>query len=82
MRLWSTVNGEARQDSTTADLIFDVDTLVWHLSQFMTLEPGDLINTGTPKGVALSGKFPYLQPGDVVELGIDGLGVQTQRIVA
>lgn len=81
LRLWSTVNGETRQDSSTADLIFDVPTLVWHLSQYMALEPGDLINTGTPEGVALSGRFPYLQPGDVVELGIEGLGVQRQRVV-
>lgn len=75
------MNGETRQDSSTADLIFDVPTLVWHLSQYMVLEPGDLINTGTPEGVALSGRFPYLQPGDVVELGIEGLGVQRQRVV-
>lgn len=81
LRLWSTVNDEPRQDSSTADLIFDVETLVWHLSQFMVLEPGDLINTGTPQGVALSGRFAYLQPGDLVELGIDGLGTQRQRIV-
>ncbi|MCE7481549.1 fumarylacetoacetate hydrolase family protein [Microbacterium profundi] len=81
LRLWSTVNGETRQDSNTADLIFDVPTLVWHLSQYMVLEPGDLINTGTPEGVALSGRFPYLQPGDLVELGIEGLGVQRQRVV-
>lgn len=82
LRLWSRVNGEERQDSSTADLIFDVPTLVWHLSQYMQLSPGDLINTGTPQGVALSGRFPYLQPGDVVELGIEGLGEQRQRVVA
>lgn len=81
LRLWSTVNGEARQDSTTADLIFDVATVVHHLSQHMTLDPGDLINTGTPEGVALSGRFPYLGVGDVVELGIEGLGQQRQTIV-
>lgn len=81
LRLWSRVNGEQRQDSNTSDLIFDVQTLVWHLSQYMALEPGDLINTGTPQGVALSGRFPYLAPGDVVELGIDQLGVQRQRVV-
>lgn len=80
--LWSKVNGEIRQDSSTADLIFDVATVVHHLSQYLTLEPGDLINTGTPEGVALSGRFPYLSEGDVVELGIDGLGEQRQRIVA
>lgn len=81
LRLWSTVNGEPRQDSTTADMVFDVDFLVWHLSQYMVLEPGDLINTGTPQGVALSGRFAFLSPGDVVELGIDQLGVQRQVVV-
>jgi 2-keto-4-pentenoate hydratase/2-oxohepta-3-ene-1,7-dioic acid hydratase in catechol pathway len=82
LRLRSWVNGEPRQDSTTADLIFDVDFLVWHLSQYLTLEPGDLVLTGTPEGVALSGRFPYLGDGDVVELEIDGLGRQRQRFVA
>ena len=76
--LW--VNGEPRQDSTTADMIFR-----WHLSgtsrQFLTLDPGDLINTGTPEGVALSGRFPYLAAGDVVELEIDRLGRQRQVMV-
>ncbi|WP_244366361.1 fumarylacetoacetate hydrolase family protein [Micromonospora echinofusca] len=74
LRSW--VNGEARQDSRTADMIFTVAFLVWHLSQYTVLEPGDLINTGTPEGVALSGRFPYLAPGDVVTLEIDGLGQQ------
>jgi len=82
LRLWSTVNGEPRQDSLTADMVFPVVELVWHLSQFMVLEPGDLINTGTPQGVALSGRFPYLVAGDVMELGVDGLGTQRQRLVA
>jgi len=81
LRLWSTVNGETRQDSTTADLIFDVATVIWHLSQYLALEPGDLVNTGTPEGVALSGRFPYLGIGDVVEIGIEGLGEQRQRII-
>lgn len=81
LRLWSSVNGEPRQDSTTADMIFDVAYLVWHLSQYLVLSPGDVINTGTPQGVALSGKFPYLGPGDEMELGIEGLGVQRQRLV-
>jgi 2-keto-4-pentenoate hydratase/2-oxohepta-3-ene-1,7-dioic acid hydratase in catechol pathway len=76
LRLRSWVNGEPRQDSSTADMIFDVGFLIWHLSQFTVLEPGDLINTGTPEGVALSGRFPYLKPGDVVEIEIDGLGRQ------
>jgi 2-keto-4-pentenoate hydratase/2-oxohepta-3-ene-1,7-dioic acid hydratase in catechol pathway len=80
LRLWSRVNGEPRQDSTTADLIFPVDHLVWHLSQVAVLEPGDIVNTGTPQGVALSGRFPYLRAGDVVELGIEGIGTQRQRL--
>jgi 2,4-diketo-3-deoxy-L-fuconate hydrolase len=81
LRLWSSVNGEARQDSSTADMVFTVAQLVHHLSQYMVLSPGDLINTGTPQGVALSGRFPYLTDGDVVELGIEGLGSQRQVFV-
>ncbi|WP_092546560.1 fumarylacetoacetate hydrolase family protein [Actinoplanes derwentensis] len=81
LRLRSWVNGEPRQDSSTADMIFDVGFLIWHLSQFTVLEPGDLINTGTPQGVALSGRFPYLQPGDVVETEIEGLGRQRSGVV-
>ncbi len=81
LRLGSFVNGEQRQNSSTSDLIFNVSQLVYELSQFMVLEPGDLINTGTPEGVALSGRFPYLVAGDVVECGIEGLGIQSQRIV-
>jgi 2,4-diketo-3-deoxy-L-fuconate hydrolase len=79
LRLQSWVNGEARQDSSTADLIFDVPTIVHHLSQYMLLEPGDVILTGTPEGVALSGRFPYLQDGDVFEAEIEGLGRQRQE---
>ncbi len=74
VRLRSFVNGEPRQDSNTADMIFDVNYLVWHLSQVSVLEPGDVINTGTPQGVALSGRFPYLKPGDVIEMDIEGIG--------
>jgi 2-keto-4-pentenoate hydratase/2-oxohepta-3-ene-1,7-dioic acid hydratase in catechol pathway len=74
LRSW--VNGEPRQDSSTADMIFSVAYLVWHLSQFTVLDPGDVINTGTPQGVALSGRFPYLKDGDVIELEVDGLGRQ------
>jgi 2-keto-4-pentenoate hydratase/2-oxohepta-3-ene-1,7-dioic acid hydratase in catechol pathway len=74
LRSW--VNGEPRQDSTSGDMIFDVAYLIWHLSQFTVLEPGDLINTGTPQGVALSGRFPYLAAGDEMEVEIDGLGRQ------
>lgn len=80
LRLRSAVNGEARQDSSTADMIFPVDFLVWHLSQFMVLEPGDVINTGTPQGVALSGRFDYLAEGDEMTITIDGLGAQRQSV--
>ncbi|MFI7276917.1 fumarylacetoacetate hydrolase family protein [Streptomyces sp. NPDC049879] len=82
LRLRSRVNGEPRQDSTTADMVFGVEYLVWHLSQYLALEPGDVILTGTPEGVALSGRFPYLAPGDVVEVEIPGLGAQRQEFVA
>ncbi|WP_232668093.1 fumarylacetoacetate hydrolase family protein [Pseudonocardia sp. TRM90224] len=78
LRLRSWVNGEPRQDSSTADLIFDVDFLIWHLSQYMALETGDVVLTGTPEGVALSGRFPYISAGDVVEIEIEGLGRQRQ----
>jgi 2,4-didehydro-3-deoxy-L-rhamnonate hydrolase len=78
--LRSYVNGEPRQDSTTADMLFAVAELVHQLSQFMVLEPGDLLNTGTPQGVALSGRFPYLSVGDVMEIEIDGLGRQRQVV--
>jgi 2,4-diketo-3-deoxy-L-fuconate hydrolase len=81
LRIWSTVNGEHRQDSTTGDMVFSVAFLVWHLSQYAVLDPGDLLNTGTPEGVAMSGRFPYLRTGDVVELGIDGLGTMRQELV-
>jgi 2,4-diketo-3-deoxy-L-fuconate hydrolase len=79
--LRSFVNGEPRQDSSSADMIFSVAHIIQDLSQYMALEPGDLVNTGTPEGVALSGRFPYLSAGDVVELEIDGLGRQAQRVV-
>ena len=82
LRLWSTVNGEPRQDSTTADMIFSVAHLIWHLSQYLVLDPGDIINTGTPQGVALSGRFPYLAKGDSMRLGIDGLGWQQQTLAS
>ncbi|HEY3504924.1 MAG TPA: fumarylacetoacetate hydrolase family protein [Actinocatenispora sp.] len=78
--LRSTVNGEPRQDSSTADMIFSVAYLVHHLSQYLVLEPGDVINTGTPQGVAMSGRFPYLAAGDVMDLAIDGLGEQRQTL--
>lgn len=77
LRLW--VNGTLRQDGSTKNMIFDVAHVVWYLSQFMVLRPGDVINTGTPAGVALGlPDHPYLVAGDVVELEIDGLGRQRQ----
>lgn len=82
LRLRSWVNGEPRQDSDTSDMIFDVRAIVHHLSQYVTLEPGDLILTGTPQGVAFGGRFPYLRAGDVVDIEIEGLGHQRQEFVA
>ncbi|MFD4250570.1 fumarylacetoacetate hydrolase family protein [Amycolatopsis thermoflava] len=76
LELRSWVNGRPRQDSKTSDMVFTVDEIIWHLSQFLVLEPGDLVNTGTPEGVALSGRFGYLRPGDVVETEVVGLGRQ------
>jgi 2-keto-4-pentenoate hydratase/2-oxohepta-3-ene-1,7-dioic acid hydratase in catechol pathway len=77
LRLW--VNGELRQDGNTKNMIFGIDHLVWYLSQFMVLRPGDVINTGTPAGVALGrAETPYLKAGDIVEVEIDGLGRQRQ----
>ncbi len=77
MRLW--VNGELRQNGSTKDMIFAPDHIVWYLSQFMVLRPGDVINTGTPAGVAMGRPGqPYLRAGDVVELEIDELGRQRQ----
>ena len=81
LRLW--VNGDLRQDGSTKNMIFGVDYLVWYVSQFMTLYPGDVINTGTPAGVALGRPDkPYLRAGDIVELEIDGLGRQRQTFGA
>jgi 2-keto-4-pentenoate hydratase/2-oxohepta-3-ene-1,7-dioic acid hydratase in catechol pathway len=81
--MWLDVNGVRRQTGNTSTMIFGVAKLVSDVSQYMTLEPGDLITTGTPPGVAMGMKPPtWLQPGDVVELGIDGLGTQKQRVIA
>ncbi|MCJ1676640.1 fumarylacetoacetate hydrolase family protein [Streptomyces sp. APSN-46.1] len=77
--LYLSVNGVKRQDGHTNSMIFTVDHIVWYLSQYMVLEPGDVINTGTPAGVALGlPGTPFLRPGDTVELSIDGLGSQRQ----
>src|SRR5690606_13729139 len=83
LEIWLSVNGEEMQRSNTADMIFNCKQLIAHLSRFMTLEPGDLIITGTPSGVGLGMKPPrFLKAGDVVKVGIDKLGVQTQKVVA
>src|SRR5450755_4584711 len=83
LRLWLKVNGKTMQDGTTANLIFKIPFLIAYISQFMTLLPGDLISTGTPAGVGLGMNPPvYLAPGDIVELGIDGLGISRQKLVS
>jgi 2-keto-4-pentenoate hydratase/2-oxohepta-3-ene-1,7-dioic acid hydratase in catechol pathway len=75
------VNGELRQDGNTKNMIFGVAHVIWYVSQFMTLHPGDVVNTGTPAGVALGRPdHPYLRAGDVVEVEIDGLGRQRQVV--
>ena len=77
--MWLTVNGAKRQDGSTATMVYGVAHLVSYLSQFMSLEPGDIVSTGTPPGVGMGMKPPtYLKAGDVIELGIDGLGTQRQ----
>lgn len=82
LKMWLKVNGETRQDSSTANMIFGVATLVSYVSEFMTLLPGDVISTGTPAGVGLGMKPPqYLKAGDLVELGIEGLGESQQRVI-
>lgn len=83
LNMWLSVNDETRQQSTTANMIFNVAELVSYLSQFMTLLPGDVISTGTPSGVGMGMKPApvYLKPGDVVALGMDGLGESRQRVV-
>ena len=82
LRMRSWVNGEPRQDSSTADMVFSAPQLIVDLSHHMVLMPGDVVNTGTPQGVALSGRFPYLQVGDVITMEIEGLGRQQQSVVA
>ncbi|HUK24615.1 MAG TPA: fumarylacetoacetate hydrolase family protein [Terriglobales bacterium] len=81
--MWLKVNGDFRQKSCTAEMIFDVPTLVSYVSEFMTLLPGDLISTGTPAGVGLGMKPPqFLKPGDVVEWGIEKLGQARHKVAA
>ena len=77
------VNGEIRQDGTTATMIFDIPAIIEHLSQYQTLEPGDLVCTGTPPGVGMGFKpARYLAIGDTIELSSPGLGVQSMKVIA
>ena len=82
--LWLEVDGKRYQDGNTSNMIFGVAALVTYVSHFMSLQPGDVISTGTPAGVGLGQKPEpvYLRPGQTMRLGIDGLGEQTQRTVA
>ncbi len=83
LNMWMDLNGQRMQDGNTKTMIFDCATIVSYCSQFMTLEPGDIITTGTPPGVGM-GKKPqsiFLKPGDVMTVGIEKLGVQTQKVV-
>ncbi len=80
--MWLDVDGRRRQTGSTATMIFGVATLIAYLTRFLSLQPGDVISTGTPPGVGMGQKPPtYLKGGEVVRLGIDGLGEQTQRVV-
>ena len=82
LALWTTVNGERRQDGNTKHMVFTVRQLVAYASRFMSLQVGDLLSTGTPAGVGHGARPPrYLQPKDVVEMGIDGLGTQRHVVV-
>ena len=82
LQMFLDVNGQRMQNENTLDMIFSVSYLIWYVSQFMVLEPGDIINTGTPSGVGLGLKPPrYLKPGDEMRLGIDGLGEHCSRAV-
>ena len=84
LKMWLTVNGKTYQNSNTLNLVFKIPFLVHYLSQFMTLLPGDVVSTGTPPGVGLGIKPEpvYVKPGDVIELGIEGLGTSKQTAVA
>jgi 2-keto-4-pentenoate hydratase/2-oxohepta-3-ene-1,7-dioic acid hydratase in catechol pathway len=83
LRLWCSVNGEMKQDSNTDDLLYGINHIVWYISQFMELCPGDIINTGTPFGVGMGFKPPiYLKAGDVIKTGIEGIGEITNNVVA
>lgn len=83
LKMWTDVNGEKRQRGSTKTMIFGAEHLVWYCSQFFILEPGDLITTGTPPGVAhgMKGEKKWLKPGDIITMGIEGLGEQRQKVV-
>ncbi|HEY4898838.1 MAG TPA: fumarylacetoacetate hydrolase family protein [Candidatus Nanopelagicaceae bacterium] len=82
LKLWCSINKEKRQDSSTSDLLFGIDHLVWYISQFMELFPGDIINTGTPSGVGM-GHSPtrYLSAGQIIETGIESIGEMRNRVI-
>ena len=83
LKMWLDVNGKRMQDGTTSTMVYGVNFLVSYLSQFMSLQPGDIISTGTPPGVGMGMKSQvFLKPGDVMRLGIEGLGEQKQKTVA
>jgi len=82
LRLWCKVDGEMRQDSNTSDLLFGINHLIWYISQFMELFPGDVINTGTPAGVGMGFKpTKYLKAGQLLETGIAGIGEITSKVI-
>ena len=82
LRIWCKVDGEMRQDSHTSDLLFGINHIVWYISQFMELFPGDVINTGTPAGVGMGwNPTKYLRGGQVIETGISGIGEIKNKVV-
>jgi 2,4-diketo-3-deoxy-L-fuconate hydrolase len=83
LRIWTKINGELRQDGHTSDMVFGMAQIVSYISEFMSLNPGDVVTTGSPHGVAAGFDPPrWLQPGDLIEMGIDGLGEQRHEVVA
>ncbi len=83
LKMWLDVDDQKRQDGSTETMIFGVSTLISYISRFMSLQPGDIIPTGTPPGVGLGLNPPvFLKPGQTIKLGIEGLGIQTQKVVA
>jgi 2-keto-4-pentenoate hydratase/2-oxohepta-3-ene-1,7-dioic acid hydratase in catechol pathway len=83
LRIWTKINGDIRQDGHTSDMVFSVAQLISYVSEFMSLQPGDVLTTGSPHGVAAGFNPPkWLQPGDVIEMGIDSLGEQRHEVIA